>query len=64
MLLRSFNFTLKNGFFNINIRNKKKMFVLRQYFFGVMKNKIHWATTSETSNTKYLELIKRRSKVQ
>ena len=40
------------------------MFVLRQYFFGVMRNKLHWTTASETSNTKYLELIKRRSKVQ
>ena len=36
------------------------MFVLRQYFFGVIRNKLHWETASETSNTKYLELIKRR----
>ena len=35
-----------------------------QYFFGVMRNKLQWTTASETSNTKYLELIKRRSKVQ
>ena len=40
------------------------MFLLRQYFFGVVRNKLHWTTASETSNTKYLELIKRRSKVQ
>ena len=40
------------------------MFVLRQYFFGVMRNKLHWTTASETLNTKYLEKIKRRSKVQ
>ena len=34
-----------------------------KYFF-VMTNKL-WTTASETSNTKkYLELIKRRSKVQ
>ena len=35
-----------------------------QYFFGVIRNKLQWTTASETSNTKYLELIKRRSKVQ
>ena len=29
-----------------------------------MRNKLQWTTASETSNTKYLELIKRRSKVQ
>ena len=29
-----------------------------------MRNKLHWTTASETSNAKYLELIKRRSKVQ
>ena len=32
-----------------------------------MRNKLHWTTASETSNTKVnqtLELIKRRSKVQ
>ena len=40
------------------------MFVLRQYFFGVIRNKLHWETASGTSNTKYLELIKRRSKVK
>ena len=40
------------------------MLVLRQYFLGVMRKKLHWTTASETSNTKYPELIKRRSKVQ
>ena len=40
------------------------MFVLRQYFFGEMRDKLLWMTASETSNTKYIELIKRRSKVQ
>ena len=40
------------------------MFVLRQYLFGVMRNELHWLTASETSNIKYVELIKRRSKVQ
>ena len=40
------------------------MFVLRQYFFGVIRNKLHRTTASETSNTKYLEIIKRRSEVQ
>ena len=40
------------------------MFVLRLYFLSAMRNKLHWTITSETSNTKYLELIKRRSKVQ
>ena len=40
------------------------MLVLRQYFFGVMRKKFHWTTASETSDIKYLELIKRRSKVQ
>ena len=40
------------------------MLVLRQYFFGVMRKKLHWTTDSETSNTKYLELTRRRSKVQ
>ena len=40
------------------------MFVLRQYFFNVMRNKLPWTTASETSNTKYLEIIERRSKVQ
>ena len=64
MFLRSFNFTLKNGFFQHQYQKQEKMFVLRQYFFGVMRNKLHWTTASETSNTKYLELIKRRSKVQ
>ena len=29
-----------------------------------MRNKLLWTTASETSNTKYLELIERRSKVQ
>ena len=29
-----------------------------------MRNKLQWTTASETSNTKYQELIKRRSKVQ
>ena len=29
-----------------------------------MRNKLQWMTASETSNTKYLEPIKRRSKVQ
>ena len=29
-----------------------------------MRDKLLWMTASETSNTKYLELIKRRSKVQ
>ena len=29
-----------------------------------MRNKLQWTTASKTSNTKYLELIKRRSKVQ
>ena len=64
MFLRSFNFTLKNGFLQHQYQKQEKMFVLRQYFFGVMRNKLHWTTASETSNTKYLELIKRRSKVQ
>ena len=40
------------------------MSVLRPYFSSAMRNKLHWTITSETSNTKYLELIKRRSKVQ
>ena len=35
-----------------------------EYFFGVMSNKLLWTTVSETLNTKYLGLIKRRSKVQ
>ena len=35
-----------------------------EYFFGVMSNKLLWTTVSETFNTKYLGLIKRRSKVQ
>ena len=35
-----------------------------QYFFGVMKNKLQWTTVFEISGTKYLELIKGRSKVQ
>ena len=64
MFLRSFNFTLKNGFFQHQYQKQEKMFVLRQYFFGVMRNKLHWTTASETSNPKYLEIIKRRSKVQ
>ena len=64
MFLRSFNFTLKNEFFQHQYQKQEKIFVLRQYFFGVMRNKLHWTTASETSNTKYLELIKRRSKVQ
>ena len=68
--IRSFNFTLKKSLliFNINIRNKSKYLVFTswlisqevcihiQYFFGVARNKL--------ANTKYLELIKRRSKVQ
>ena len=29
-----------------------------------MRNKFQWTTASETSNTKYLALIIRRSKVQ
>ena len=28
-----------------------------------MRNKLQWTTASQTSNSKYLELIKRRSKV-
>ena len=64
MFLGSFNFTLKNRFFQHQYQKQEKIFVLRQYFFGVMRNKLHWTTASETSNTKYLELIKRRSKVQ
>ena len=64
MFLRSFNFIFKNRFFQHQYQKQEKMFVLRQYFFGVMRNKLHWTTASETSNTKYLELIKRRSKVQ
>ena len=66
MFLRRFNFTLKKRVFATSIvyQKQEKMFVLRQYFFGVMRNKLHWTTASETSNTKYLELIKRRSKVQ
>ena len=64
MFLRSFNFIFKNRFFQHQYQKQEKMFVLRQYFFGVMRNKLHWTTTSETSNTKYLELIKRRSKFQ
>ena len=64
MFLRSFNFTLKNGFLQHQYQKQEKMFVLRQYFFGVMRDKLLWMTASETSNTKYLELIKRRSKVQ
>ena len=43
------------GFYKIN---KKKNACLRQYFFGVMRKRLHWTTDSETSNTKYLELIK------
>ena len=35
-----------------------------KYVFGVMRNILHWTTASETSNTKYLEIIKRRSKRQ
>ena len=35
-----------------------------KYIFGVMRNILHWTTASETSNTKYLEIIKRRSKRQ
>ena len=34
-----------------------------KYFFGLVRNKL-WTTGSETLNTKYLELIKRRSKVE
>ena len=59
----SFNFTLKNRFFQHHYKKQEKMFVLRQYFFGMTRNKLPWTTASETSNTKYLELIKRRSKV-
>ena len=29
-----------------------------------MRDKLYWATASEISNTKYLEINKRRSKVQ
>ena len=29
-----------------------------------MRNMLLWTTASETSNTKYLELIKRKSKIQ
>ena len=29
-----------------------------------MRNKLQWTTASETSNTKYLAIIKRRSKFQ
>ena len=42
----------------------KFVFTYIQYFFGVMRNKLQWTSASETSNSKYLELIKRRSKVQ
>ena len=71
----SFNFTLKNRFFQHQYQNQEKMFVFTswlvshevlihiQYFFGVMSNKLQWTTASETWNSKYLELIKRRSKV-
>ena len=71
----SFNFTLKNRFFQHRYQNQEKMFVFTswlvshevlihiQYFFGVMSNKLQWTTASETWNSKYLELIKRRSKV-
>ena len=32
------------------------------HFFGVMRNKLLWTTASETSNTKYLELIEKEQK--
>ena len=48
---------MKNGFFQHQYQKQEKMFVL-------MRNKLHWATASEISTTKYLELIKRISKVQ
>ena len=58
------NFSLKSEFLQHQYQKQEKMFALRQYFFGLMRNKLHWATASETLNTKYLELIKRRSKIQ
>ena len=65
--LRSFNFILKNRFLQHQYQKQVKMLVFTswmvshdvcihiQYFFGVVRI---------SSNTKYLELIKRRSKIQ
>ena len=72
----SFNFPLKKRFFQHQYHKQENMFAFIswlvshyvlihiQYFFDVMRNKLLWTTASKTSNTKYLELIKRRSKVQ
>ena len=69
------NFTLKNRFFQHQYQKHEKIIAFSswlvshyvciyiKYFFGLVRNKL-WTTGSETLNTKYLELIKRRSKVE
>ena len=58
--LRSFNFTLKNMFFQHQYQRQVKMFA----FTSWLVSHENWCGENEASNTKYLELIKRRLKVQ